>query len=320
MSTETDQGADAVLLALTEVIKGATSPEIQQAQAMLLRRLAQQGDVIPSRIPAPRNVTEVGGWFNLLGEMNENALRHDMMASALGLAGAAPGSVGGGVGSPPMSLTTVVNDRTVPDASLAVTVRSDFAPSLQTALADLRAAGGTLPMWSPPPALPSPTGGTGAPPSPLPWLGREFWVAPSAALGDPDTDPVMVGRLTTDPPGYRTLVRVNSGTPLSQTDAWTGLVWDQIGSAFVERPVASATFLPLAIALAATPFTVADLAAAPAGRGDVRWARATAVAGLVPGVSRLGDELAYVWPSAAISASAWASHLDDVWDGTAFRP
>ena len=73
MSTETDQGADAVLLALTEVIKGATSPEIQQAQAMLLRRLAQQGDVIPSRIPAPRNVTEVGGWFNLLGEMNENA-------------------------------------------------------------------------------------------------------------------------------------------------------------------------------------------------------------------------------------------------------
>lgn len=318
MTNDTDPATDAVLLALTEVIKGATGPEIQQAQAMLLRRLAQQGDVIPSRVPAPRTVTEVGGWYNLLSELGENAMRHDMLASALGLAGSPPIPVGAAV--PTISLTSLVNDRTVPDAVLAVTVRADLAPSLQGAIADLHTAGGSLPLWSPPPALPAAGVGSAPPPSPLPWLGREIWVAPTAALRDPETDPVVVGRQAADTPGYRTLVRVADGTADAVAGAWSALVWDEIGRGFVERPIAAATLLPLQVALAATPFTVSAVPGVPAGRGDVTWARLTAAAGLVPGVSRLGDELAYVWSGDQIASSAWATHLDDVWDGHAFRP
>lgn len=318
MTTDTDPAADAVLLALTEVIKGATGPEIQQAQAMLLRRLAQQGDVIPSRIPAPLNVTEVGGWFNLLSNLGETSMRHDMMASALGLAGSPPISVAPAV--PTMSLTALANDRTVPDAMLAVTVRSDLAPSLQAAIADLHAAGGSLPLWSPPPALPAAAAGSSPPPSPLPWLGREVWVAPNAALIDPEIDPVVVARQTADDPGYRTLVRVATGTAGALSGAWDALVWDEIGRVFVERPVAAATLLPLQTVMAATTFHTDAIKQVPSGRGDVTWGRLTATAGLVPGVSRLGDELAYVWSSDAISASVWATHLDDLWDGQAFRP
>ena len=81
MSTQPDAAEDALVLALTEVIKGATSPEIQSAQAMLLRRLATQGDVIPSRIPAPRNITEVGGYLNLLETLGETRMRRDMLGS-----------------------------------------------------------------------------------------------------------------------------------------------------------------------------------------------------------------------------------------------
>ena len=33
---------------------------MMQAQAFLLRRLALEGDVVPSRLPAPLNVSEMG--------------------------------------------------------------------------------------------------------------------------------------------------------------------------------------------------------------------------------------------------------------------
>jgi len=57
--------------ALLDVIKTASSPEIAQAQSLLLRRLALEGDVVGSRIPAPRNITEIGGYINLLGDLEK---------------------------------------------------------------------------------------------------------------------------------------------------------------------------------------------------------------------------------------------------------
>lgn len=324
MSTQPDAAEDALVLALTEVIKGATSPEIQSAQALLLRRLATQGDVIPSRIPAPRNITEVGGYLNFLETLGETQMRRDMLGSTLGLAagGFEPSA---GTAVPPLRLTAVANQRPAGDAGaqvpLSVGVREDLAPALVAALVDLQAAGGMLPLWSPPAALPAPTGGTGGPPDPLPYLGRQVWVAPSAATVDPENDPVVLGRAASDAaPGYRLGIRVAGGTPGATTEQWTGLVWDSVGLGFVERAVASAPMLAIETALAATVFVPRRVPAAPSGRGDYGWARLTAVAGLLPGASRLGDELGLVWSGEDIRSSAFAPHLDAVWDGASFAP
>lgn len=318
-----DAAGDALVLALTDVIKGASTPEIQQAQALLLRRLAMQGDVIPSRIPAPRNITEIGGYFNILTDLNETAMRKDMLGAALGLAGAdrLDGALGGSV--PPMVFTRIANDRLpspIGDAvPLSVGVRADLAGPLLATVANVRSWGGHLPLWAPPTALPAPTGGTGSAPDPLPYLGREVWVAPTTATVDPATDPIVLGRASTDLlPGYRIGIRVADGTAGAPKLDWVGLTWDAIGNAFVETAIGAVSLLPIDVALAATPFGARPIAAWPAGRGDYAWARLVAPAGLLPGASRLGDELALLWTADQIAESAFATHLDAVWDGAAF--
>jgi len=322
MSTQPDAAEDALVLALTEVIKGATSPEIQQAQALLLRRLATQGDVIPSRIPAPLNITEVGGYLNLLGTLGEQSMRRDMLGSTLGLAtGGLEPSVGSAV--PPLRLTAVATHRPGgaggAEVPLSVGVREDLAPPLVAALVDVAAAGGLLPLWSPPAALPAPSGGTAGPPDPLPYLGRQVWVAPTTATVDPENDPVVLGRAASDAaPGYRLAIRVADGTPGATTEQWTGLAWDPIGLGFVERDLGSVPMLAIETALAGTVFVARRVPVAPAGRGDYAWAQLTAVAGLLPGASRLGDELALVWSGEDIRSSAYATMLDATWDGIRF--
>jgi len=129
----------------------------------------------------------------------------------------------------------------------------------------------------------------------------------------------VLGRAATDPaPGYRVGIRVADGTVGAPKLDWTGLVWDTIGGAFVERALGQVTLLPIEAALATTPFAAHRLTVAPGQHGDYEWARLTAVAGLVPGASRLGDELALLWTSQQITDSAYAAHVDAIWDGTRF--
>jgi hypothetical protein len=45
-----------------------------------------------------------------------------------------------------------------------------------------------------------------------------------------------------------------------------------------------------------------------------------ALGGLIPGVTRLGDELALVYPASRISGSALATMTNWLWDGTRFAP
>ena len=319
-TTSSDPGADALLLALTDAIRSASSPEITQAQALLLQRLATEGDVIPSRIPAPRNITEIGGYLNLLGELAENQMRHDMLASALGVTGQ-PLSTVVVAPLPPMRFQAVPNDKPVGAAAntvpLTVSVRSDLATGLQIALDTVHAAGGVLPLWSPPLALPSAT--TTPMPDPLLYLGREVWLAPTAALTDPTTDSLVLGRTATDTTaGYRVGVRVAAATPAAPVLDWSGLVWDSIGNAFVAREIGTIGLLPIEAALAGSPFVAHPIAAAPASQADTAWAKLTAIAGLVPGVTKLGDELALLWTADNIAASTFQAHLDAVWNGTAF--
>ena len=317
MTTDNGTAEDALMLALTDVIRGATSPEIQQAQALLLRRLATQGDVIPSRIPAPLNITQIGGYFNLLSSLHEDTMRSEMLGAALGLA------TGGGPGlgaPPPMHLTSVQNQRPDGDAGaevpLSVAVRQDFAPSLAAALAAVKTAGGMLPLWSPPIALP-PT--AASVPSPLPYLGREVWVAPSLLDLDPTTAPVTLGRAATDAaPGYRLAVRVPPGAPGASMLPWSALAWDPAGMTFATHDLGDISLLPIEAVLESTPFSGGRTAATPTDRADYGWARLTALGGLVPGVTRLGDELSLLWTTDQIAASALSAQVNTIWNGVAF--
>src|SRR3954452_20979335 len=116
--------------AMVEALGKATSPEVMQAQVLMLQRLATQGDIVPSRIPAPRNITEIGGYLNLLED--EPELRAQFLASVLGVAGPTP-LPGAETSGPPLFFFTRTNDRTPPTPAqvaaipVELTIRSDFA-------------------------------------------------------------------------------------------------------------------------------------------------------------------------------------------------
>src|SRR3954469_8305033 len=78
---------DAILLAIVDLLKTGSNPDILEAQRILLQRIALEGDVVQSRLPAPRNVTEIGGYLNLLQDTGQPELRAQMLAALLGVAG-----------------------------------------------------------------------------------------------------------------------------------------------------------------------------------------------------------------------------------------
>src|SRR5947209_19360545 len=110
MADTATTGFDMVLGAIAELLKTGASPDILEAQRLLLRRLALEGDVLPSRVPAPRNITEVGGYINLLTTLGQAATRDQMLAAALGVAGPTPGSILGELPAP-VGLAPHHNDR-----------------------------------------------------------------------------------------------------------------------------------------------------------------------------------------------------------------
>ncbi len=196
--TNADPGSleEQALTALLDVIRAGSTPEAVQAQALMLRRLALQGDVVGSRVPAPRNISEIGGYINLLTDLGEPDVRTQMLASLLGVSGPNV-PLSGFSGQPALSWVVMPNDRpqgtAQPSIPLSISVRSDFAPALQAALKTLHDQGCTLPLLSQARALPMAV--PGAPPldDPLPYIGRALDVVPTAALVDPDVDPVAAG-------------------------------------------------------------------------------------------------------------------------------
>ena len=70
---------------LLYLIERDESPEVKQLCKLLLQRIERQTEVIvPSRMPTPINITEMGGYYNLLKKHDEGmALR--MLALTLGL-------------------------------------------------------------------------------------------------------------------------------------------------------------------------------------------------------------------------------------------
>lgn len=306
--------------ALIDMLKSAATPDALQAQSILLRRLALQGDITGSRVPAPVNITEIGGYINLLEKMQQPEILSQTLTAILGVAGPNP-PLGWLSARPALSMVVLTNDRPAvpaqPSIPLTFAVRVDFAAAVQEAIKALHDRGCTLPLLSPATVLPEASPGIPVPSDVLPFLGRVLDMVPAAALRDPATDPIVLARASGSADRFQIAARVFEAGAVAVTPAnWDVLICD--GASCTPTALSDARYVPLGPALAEAGFYPESPLPQPSSLSSVGWARFTNVTGLVAGVTRLADELTLLHSTADINNSVFASRLRWVWNGTAF--
>jgi hypothetical protein len=323
-SADTTTTTDPALVAalsngLLTMLQTATSPDALEAQSILLRRLALEGDLIPSRVPAPRNITEIGGYLNLLGTLHEPAMREQTLAGILGVAG--PTTPLGWTSSVPLAMVPVTNDRPAgpaqPTIPLTFYVRSDFVASTNAALTFLHQRGCTLPLASAAPRLPGGTPGATPPSDALPFLGRTLDIVASAALTNPASDPIALVK----PQGSATPFEIASNVLNAATVTVPPAAFDAVkcnASTCSTVTLASQSLVDVGPVLANAGFYPGSPLSQPTNGTDSSWARFTNITGLVAGTTKLGDELGLLYDGPTIAGSVFAGALDWVWNGSAF--
>lgn len=313
-----------IVATLLNLIQTNNSPDAVAAQSILMRRMALEGDVVGSRIPPPKNISEIGGYINLLGTLGETAMSEQMLAGVLGVAGPSPAL--GFLSAQPLSMVSLANDRPAGAAQaslpLSVLVRSDFSAAFLGALKTLHAQGATLPCAGPT-TLALPAGGPGAvvPPDLLLYAGRVMTLAASAALSTtPPTDPLALVKPAGSAPPFAIAANVLSAGTVVVPPANYDVLQSGGGTAVVTTPNVAMTLVLLAPVLANVGFYPASPLPAPTTTTDATWARLTNITGLVSGTTVYGDELALLYPPSVIAASALAPVLGYRWNGTAFAP
>ena len=72
---------------IADILAQETTEEVNALKLRALQRIVEETDVRPTRIPAPQNITELGGYYNLLAKLEKEKIemRIKLIASALGL-------------------------------------------------------------------------------------------------------------------------------------------------------------------------------------------------------------------------------------------
>lgn len=311
-----------VIDAMVEALKAATSPEMMEAQTILMRRLALSGDLVPSRVPAPQNITEIGGYLNLLETLQQSDLRAQVLASVLGVAGPNP-PAGWFPTGPVLFFAARTNDRPAGAGQAAIpvqySVRSDFAPALDAAVQDIHDRGCQLPQLSPVRTLPPADASSQPPTDLLRFLGRILDLVPSAALNDPDQDPLALARPTAGGALGVVARQLDTTAPnagsVPQGD-WTA--WQCTATTCQETQSATRVYLPLAPILNGAGWyqPVPGVPTSLSTPGN--WARWTNTTGLVAWLTLFGDELRLLYSDAQIAASSLRERLLWVWNGADF--
>lgn len=317
MANET---TDKVVEALVEVLDKTITPETAQAQALLLQRLVTTGDVIPSRIPAPLNITEIGGYLNLLEWAGESDLREQVLASILGVSGPFPAT--GFPSAPTVHFASVANHRPEGDAQptipTTIRIRDDLRSGVTNALAEIAEHGAALPLLGAPAGLPSVGGAEPTDDDVLAAIGRLVRVVPASALTDPDVDPVALAR----PDGgsdLQVVARVIDDTAPRAGEvlpaAWEAFTCD---AAACTSDSADRRYLEVEPILAGVGWHH-PVPTDPVSLGDQgSWDRFTNVTGMIAGETTLGAELRLLYTAEQITASSLRDRLDDTWDGQWF--
>jgi IPT/TIG domain len=321
-STFVDPGLTSQLVSnLVNVLNNSTSPDALEAQNIIMRRIALEGDVIGSRVPPPSNITQIGGYINLLTKLNENSMREQALAGILGVAG--PTSPLGWISNQqPLAMVSIANDRPTgaaqPTIPLSVLVRSDFVSAVKAAVASIHQYGAMLPFFgSSVLQLPLGTPGGSPPTNMLQYIGRQLMVAPTAALLDPATDALALIQPSGSSAPYQIAANVLSAGPTPVTPADYNAV-ECTATTSTTVALTNASFVPVAPILATAGFYPASPLPMPANNTQTAWAVFTNITGLVTGTTQLGDELSLLYNAEIIANSAFAAILDWVWNGTAF--
>ena len=320
-----DASFQGVIDTIVELMKTGVRPDVMEAQSLLLQRLANQGDVFPSRVPAPLNITEVGGYLNLLESGGFFDMRASAVAGALGVAGPPAGAAGLG-GVVPIGFVDLANDRPAGavQASIPplVSVRADFFAPLSTALATIHAKGCMLPLRARRAALPANQPGATASSldmeAVLAAMGRKLEIFPGTVLVDPTVDALAIARLETPATtALQLLARELDGGSLVPEQSFVAVRGS--ASAVSNDAAAPGRYLDVAPIVAAAGWVQPQPLVAPTSltvRGSlVQFINFT---GLVAGETKLGGELELLYPATAIARSALANFSNWVWDGTAF--
>jgi IPT/TIG domain len=306
---------------IVDILKTASSPGAIEARNMILRRIALQGDVIGSRIPPPKSISEIGGYMNLLEIIKQPEMRAQALAGILGVAG--PSQPLGWVSNDqPLAFVTLANDRPAgpaqPTISLTFLVRSDFSGAFQAALNAFHQQGCALPISGQPAVtLPPAMPGALPPVDVLPYLGRTIDLAPAAALTNPQIDALALVRAQGSGNPFQVASRVLSPGIVPVVPANYGALQCTAASCSIVA-IAGGQYVPVAPILATAGFYPAAPLPQPTSLGSTTWARFTNITGLLPGVTKLGDELSLLYGWSTINHSIFAGALQWVWDGAKF--
>jgi hypothetical protein len=319
----TDQAFTSVMEALVELMRSGVRPDVLDAQRVLLHRLATQGDVFPARIPAPRNITEIGGYLNLLEHAGQLGIRSAAVASALGVAG--PPAIGAAA-AVSVGFMDIPNDRPEGLAQASIPpqlrVRADFVMPLQSALATLHALGCHLPLRAPRAVLPLQVSGVPAnapdPDQIMAVLGRMLEVYPGTVLVDPALDALAVAH-PESPAGepMRLVARESGGGALVAEASWVAMVAS--ADAAVASAPAARRYLEVAPIVAQAGWYHPTPLVEPASLSDRgTLVRLQNVTNLVAGETTLGAQLALLYPAALIARSTLAPFVTWIWTGSEF--
>ena len=246
-----------------------------------------------SRVPPPRNITEIGGYLNLLETLNEGDMREQVLAATLGVAGPNP-TAGFSPTGPVLFDVQRANDRpdgpSQPTIPVQFSIRKDFAAAFDAMLKTIHDAGCALPIFSAPRALPPVSPGTNLPDDLLPFLGRSLDLMPTVALIDPDADALAVARED----GTLTIEVVARQFDATAPNAasvpvkkWAAFKCD---ANTCTESTASRTYLKLTPLLNAAGWYQKQPAAPLKLSAPGTWSRWTNVTGLLAGLTKFGDE------------------------------
>lgn len=68
------------IVQLAETLLKQETEDMLPIKKQILERIAAESDIKPARVPAPLNITEIGGYFNLMMKMKKEAAKEEQKA------------------------------------------------------------------------------------------------------------------------------------------------------------------------------------------------------------------------------------------------
>ncbi|HJU11831.1 MAG TPA: hypothetical protein VJ728_13190, partial [Candidatus Binataceae bacterium] len=154
---------------------------------------------------------------------------------------------------------------------------------------------------------------------PLQHLGRVLTLCTAVALNDPASDPLVLARASGSSDPFQAAANsINAATTAVPAGNYDAL---QVSSgSFQTVSLMGAHLVYLNPVLATAGFYPANPLPQPSSPADTAWAKFTNVTGLIPGKTRLSDEMAMLYSWKEIGASIFSDMTTYVWDGNAFSP